>query len=82
MTLNQEAMRAYQRRWQAVEHIEILERQTVTIGERWRKVNALLGMAGALGLRTDNDETAINQIHERWNRLRAIYLAERQEERR
>jgi hypothetical protein len=81
VTLNQEALRAYRSRWQAVEQMEMLERQTVTIGERWRKVNSLLGMAGALGLRADNDDVATNQTRERWNRLRALYLASRPEER-
>jgi hypothetical protein len=74
--IDREMLKAYQRRWQAVADMEALERQRLSITQRWRKMNALLGMAAALGLHLHSDEQQDEIVRRRWNRLRSMYLAE------
>ena len=74
--IDQEMLKAYQRRWQAVADIEAIERQQVSLSERWHKMNALLRMAAALGLRLHSDDPQDDSVRQRWNRLAEIYLAD------
>ena len=79
MPLDRETMQAYQKRWQAVEEVEHAERQSASIAERWRRLNSLLRLAVALGLEPQHDESEIEVVRYRWNRLRALYLAEKED---
>ena len=72
---------AYQRRWQAVEQVEHAEQQAATVAERWRRLNSLLRLARSLGLQLREEDSLIDPAQQRWNRLRSLYLAERQEAR-
>ena len=71
-----EMLKAYQRRWEAVAEIEAMERQQISLIERWHKMNALLRMAAALGLRLHGNDPQDDSIRQRWNRLAEIYLAD------
>jgi hypothetical protein len=74
MSIDREMLLAYQKQWQPVAQIERMERQSATVGERWQRLNALLRLAGALALQSQEYDPKTKQSHERWNRLRSIYL--------
>ena len=79
MSLDRESLQAYQRRWQSVEQVVTAERQNATVAERWRRLNSLLRIGIALGLQFGDGEIQIDPAHQRWNRLRTLYLAAKQE---
>lgn len=82
MQVDREMVQAYRQRWQAVAEIEAFERQQETVTERWQKLNALLRMGVALGLNAGTSrETDPLLPHQRWNQLRQMYLAAKQENR-
>jgi hypothetical protein len=73
--IDQEMLQAYRQRWQSVADLKQMEQQQETIAERWRKLNALLRMAAALGLRPVDDEQQEELVRQRWNRLAKQHLA-------
>lgn len=79
MALDQKTLQAYLQRWQAVAQVEQEEAQKATVAERWRRLNALLRMAGTLGLQPGEGEIQGEPAHQHWNRLRTLYLDERQD---
>jgi hypothetical protein len=61
----------YRRRWQAVNEVEEMERRASTMEERWRQINAMIGMAHALGLdltQLDEDDLI---VYERWAQIKS-----------
>jgi hypothetical protein len=61
----------YRRRWQAVNEVEEMERRASTMEERWRQINAMIGMARALGLdltQLDEDDLI---VYERWAQIKS-----------
>ena len=76
MMIDLEMLKAYRHRWEAVAEIEAIERQQISLLERWRKMNALLRMAAGLGLRLYSDDSQDDTVRQRWNRLAEIYLAD------
>ncbi len=72
--IDQEMLAAYQRRWDAVADLRRLEQQQETVGERWRKLNALLRMAAALDLQPVVDQQQEELARQRWNSLIVRYL--------
>lgn len=77
MSVDQEMLKAYRKRWQAVVEIENLERQQASFSLRWQQVNSLLRMASALGLVSKSEELQAAEVLQRWNRLRSLHLAGR-----
>ena len=73
--LDKEALQAYRRRWQAVAEVEAAERRAASLAERWQQMNALLRMALALELPLPSNDQEADEGHQRWNRLRALYLS-------
>ena len=65
-------------RWKTVAAIESVEQQEASIVQRWRQLNAIIRMAGVLGLQMERDEKQKTIVHRRWNYLRNLYLAEPQ----
>ena len=72
--IDQEMFDAYQKRWEAVAGARRMEQQHETVGERWRKLNALLRMAAALDLQPVVDQQQEELARQRWNRLIVRYL--------
>jgi hypothetical protein len=67
MSLKQD-LQTYQARWQAVEAIQLAERQSASIELRWRQLNAAYGMAKGLGLlQPDASEM---EVFIRWAKLK------------
>ncbi|HNS49710.1 MAG TPA: hypothetical protein PKO09_00835 [Anaerolineae bacterium] len=64
-------VREYRARWLAVSKVEEAEQRQATVEDRWRRLNAVLQMAIALGLdlrAQTEDEAAVWQ---RWAALKA-----------
>lgn len=76
MILNQEMLKAYQKRWQAVAEVKNTELQRTTICQRWQQMNALLRMAAALGIQPEKDFEEDDIVYQRWNRLRELYISQ------
>jgi len=66
-------IREYRARWQAVAEVEQAEQQQATVVDRWRRLNAILQLAGALRLdpRAQDQEEAI--VWQRWAKLKADF---------
>ncbi len=79
MSIDRASLLAYQRRWQAVNEVRQAEQQAATIAERWQRLNALLRLAGSLGLQSPEPHPMNDPAQQRWNHLRALYLGEREE---
>jgi hypothetical protein len=63
-----EQMRAYRDRWRAVAEIERQELQEASLDERWRQLNAVIGLAIGLGvLMSDQSE---EKVHLQWAKLK------------
>ena len=58
--------RAYIERWRAVERIERMEAQAATVQERWQQLNALFGLALALGLLARPVANQEESVWQRW----------------
>lgn len=76
--LQRSMLEDYRDRWQMVADFEAEEQRRASYAERWQKLNALLRMAATLGLQVDACDEQDEVIRERWNRLRAAYLAQTQ----
>lgn len=75
--LDRETLEAYQRRWKAAAERQAREQEFATVAQRWAAVNALLGMAAALGVRLQRNDHEDEIVRQRWNRLRDLYLSGR-----
>ncbi len=73
--LQKSMMEGYRARWQMVAEFDVEEQRQTSYAERWRKLNALLRTAAALGLHLDNGDEKVEEVRERWNRLRDRYSA-------
>ena len=71
----------YRMRWQAVAEIEISEQRQASFSQRWQKLNAIVRMVAALGLKPEVDLAQEQIVYTRWNTLRECYLAEVEEKR-
>ena len=67
--MDQISLQAYRQRWQAVEEVEKQEARSASFELRWQQLNALAGMARALGILPleDRDEEIVRAI---WLRLK------------
>ncbi|MFP4393950.1 MAG: hypothetical protein ACLFTI_01690 [Anaerolineales bacterium] len=79
MAMDQEALKAYQERWQAVAQVENAQHQRLLLSQRREKTNAIFRMAIALELLPVTNRTAKMAAYERWHQLRMTYLARQQE---
>ncbi len=78
MALNQEVMRSYLQRWEAVNEIEKNEQRDASLTDRWQKMNSLLQMARTLDLSLNADEKG-SEPWQPWNRLRALYIEKKKD---
>jgi hypothetical protein len=69
-TVTKEELIAYRERWKAVEAIEVAELRATTPAQRLRQLEQLIGWARTLGL--PPHEEAVDEVRERWIRLRAV----------
>ena len=72
--LDQQSLTAYRQRWQAVAAVETTERQSASVDERWKQLNALLRIAVTLEFSPVPEETNINAGWQRWKMLTDHYL--------
>ncbi|MCP4427049.1 MAG: hypothetical protein GY803_21370 [Chloroflexi bacterium] len=66
----------YHNRWQAVAEFEVAEQRQTSASQRWHKLNSIVGMAIALGLKPENEAAQDRIVYQRWNKLRQFYLVE------
>lgn len=69
--LNREELVAYRQRWQAVAAVEAIERQSSTVDERWRQLNALLRLAMDLSIVPQDADITLDEGWQRWQTLYA-----------
>ncbi|MBL7161099.1 MAG: hypothetical protein ISS57_00725 [Anaerolineales bacterium] len=64
--------RAYIERWREVELIERMEAQAASFQDRWRQLNAIFGLAHALGLFLKPVANQEEVVWQRWASLSQI----------
>lgn len=69
--MTDQSLKTYRQRWEAIEQQERLELKASTIDMRWKQVNAIWGLAKALGIEVPSDERGEEIIRKRWAKLRA-----------
>ena len=72
-TIDKEALQAYRKRWEAVAEVEAAEKRQATIEQRWQKLNAMLQLAISLGLYEKMRNPTVNDVRNRWIKLKANY---------
>ena len=72
-TIDKEALKAYRKRWEAVAEVEAAEKRHATIEQRWQKLNAMLQLAISLGLYEKMRNPNVNDVRNRWIKLKANY---------
>lgn len=65
-------LKDYINRWRAVEEIEREEALAMTTEDRWRQLNAIYGIAQALGLLEKMGDDGEEEVWARWNKLRGL----------
>lgn len=70
--VDNEMLRFYRNRWQAIKEIEILEARQATVSTRWVQLNALAGLARTLNIVPSHDSHD-EIVRARWNQLREFY---------
>ena len=70
--MNKSDAKAYIERWKEVERIEKEEARTASIQDRWKKLNALFGLALELGLLDKETNQKEEIVWQRWAILREI----------
>jgi len=71
--LTKEALEAYRSRWDVVAEVEAEEKRQATIAQRWQKLNAMLKLVIALGLYEKMRDANVEDVRERWVRLKVNY---------
>lgn len=71
--LTKETLEAYRSQWDAVAEIEAEEKRQTTIAQRWQKLNAMLKLTIALGLYEKMRDANVEDVRDRWVRLKANY---------
>lgn len=61
-----EALKSYIHTWQAVQEVEKSELASATFELRWRQLNSLVGMAIALSIMPQRDESQEDVVIKRW----------------
>ena len=64
--------RQYRDRWLAVAEREKEEQRQTSIAQRWRQMNAILGLALALSLPLHDREKDEAIVRERWAKLKGL----------
>jgi len=64
-------IRFYKERLRVLDEIERQGQRTLTINERWQKLNALAGLGRVLGWKEDNSDLEI--VRARWVKLKEHY---------
>lgn len=72
--LDKATLQLNKKRWQEVAEFEREEERQRSLLDRWKKLNALIGMALSLNLVTEGDSQEEEIVWNRWNKLRAIHL--------
>ena len=72
LLMNKSDAKAYIKRWQEVERIEREEARTASIQERWKKLNALFGLALELDLFSKQRDPQEEVVWQRWAKLRKM----------
>ena len=67
--MDEESLRQFRERWQAVAAVEAAEQQSAPIALRWQQLNAVLRLAAGLGLSLERD-TEEEVVWRRWAQLK------------
>ncbi len=63
--------RLYKNRWQEIEAVELREMQQATVEQRWRQVNAIYGLAQAMGTLPPVQDCLTDPAFQRWVQLKS-----------
>ncbi len=65
-------LKIWRERWPALQEVQRAEAQAMTIEDRWRKFEVLVGMAEVLGPNLARRDKQAEEVALRWRRLRGL----------
>jgi len=68
--MNDQMMKKFRERWQAVAAIEAEEQRSASVALRWQQTNAILRMAIGLGLSLEEADESEQMVYQRWAQLK------------
>lgn len=68
--MNDQMMKNFRERWQAVAAIEAEEQRSASVALRWQQTNAILRMAIGLGLSLEEADESEQMVYQRWAQLK------------
>jgi len=68
--MNDQMMKKFRERWQAVAAIEAEEQRSASVALRWQQTNAILRMAIDLGLSLEEVDESGQTVYHRWAQLK------------
>lgn len=70
--MDKQLAQSFRNRWQAVVRIQEEEDRVSTLEQRWRAMNAILGLALSLKLPLASPDDSATIVMHRWNKLRGL----------
>ena len=70
--MQDQMMRNFRERWQAVAAIEAEEQRSASVTLRWQQTNAILRMAIGLGLPLEEADESERVVYYRWAQLKGL----------
>lgn len=70
--MDKSMLQEYRARWQAVAAVEKREQQSASFTQRWQQLNAIIGLAAALKLRSTVESDEVEAVRQRWSKLKRI----------
>ena len=71
-TVTKTELEEYRARWKIVNEFQAMERQTVTVEQRWRKFNSIIQMARQLGIKKAENKDELEAVRQRWKKLKGL----------
>ena len=72
--MNDQMMKNFRERWQAVAAIEAEEQRAAPVALRWQQTNAILRLAIGLGLPLEEADESEQMVYQRWAQLKGAQV--------
>ncbi len=72
--MNDQLVREFRERWQAVAAVEAEEQRAASVALRWQQLNAILRLAIGLGLPRVESKEEEEIVRQRWAKLKGVQM--------
>lgn len=70
--VNKQEMQNYANRWKEVHLVEIEEKKSVSIDERWKQLNNILSLAISMGVHFAKEQKEDEYVSSKWKSLHKL----------